>query len=61
MYLKYTFVSLDENAKQCLESKFLKNYLLKNNYSSIALQFLVDISLKTQSRLILIQKINPNK
>ncbi|CAF0915497.1 unnamed protein product [Adineta steineri] len=51
----------DENTKQCLESKYLNNYLRKNNYSSIALQFLVDITLNTKARLILLQKINPNE
>jgi hypothetical protein len=51
----------DENAKQCLESQFLKNYLLKNSYSSIGLQYLVEISLKNSLRLIFMQKIVPNK
>ena len=51
----------DENARQCLESQFFKNYLLKNSYSSIALQYLVEISLKTQLRLIFMQRIVPNK
>ncbi|CAF1262047.1 unnamed protein product [Rotaria sordida] len=51
----------DENTKQCLESKFFINYLTKNIYSSNAFQFLVEISLKNQSRLILMQKITPDK
>jgi len=51
----------DENTKQCLESEFIKNYLIKNIYSSIALQYLVEISLKNHSRGILMQKIIPNK
>lgn len=51
----------DENAKQCLESQFFKNYLLKNSYSSIALKYLVEISLKNPLRLIFMQKILSNK
>jgi hypothetical protein len=51
----------DENAKQCLESQFFKSYLLKDSYSSIALKYLVEITLKNSSRLIFIQKITPNK
>ncbi|UJR31847.1 hypothetical protein I4U23_019323 [Adineta vaga] len=51
----------DENTKQCLESKYFNNYLLKYKYSSTALQYLVDTSLKTNSRLILMGKININK
>ncbi|CAF4243501.1 unnamed protein product, partial [Rotaria sordida] len=51
----------DENTKQCLESKFFNNYLTKNIYSSNAFQFLVEISLKNQSRLILMQKITQDK
>jgi hypothetical protein len=51
----------DENAKQCLESQFFKNYLLKNSYSSIALKYLVEISLKNPLRLIFMQKIVSNK
>jgi len=51
----------DENVKHCLESEFMKNYLIKNIYSSIALQYLVEISLKNHSRGILMQKIIPNK
>ncbi|CAF2695229.1 unnamed protein product [Rotaria sp. Silwood2] len=50
----------DENTKQCLESKFFNNYLTNNIYSSNAFRFLVEISLKTQSRLIFMQKIIPN-
>ncbi len=50
----------EENAKQCLESEFLKNYLTKKNYSAIALQYLVDISLKNHLRFIFMQKIVPN-
>ena len=51
----------DENAKQCLESQFFKNYLLKDSYSSVALKFLVEITLKNSSRLIFMQKIVANK
>ena len=51
----------DENGKQCLESVFVKNYLTKSRYSSIALQYLVEISLKNQLRLVLMEKINSNK
>lgn len=51
----------DENLKQCLESEFMKNYLAKNIYSSISLQYLVEISLKNHFRKILMQKIIPNK
>ncbi|CAF0877328.1 unnamed protein product [Adineta ricciae] len=51
----------DENTKLCLQSKFLNNYLAKYKYSSVALKFLVDTSLQTNIRLILIQKVNLNK
>jgi len=51
----------DENLKQCLESEFMKNYLEKNIYSSISLQYLVEISLKNHFRRILMQKIMLNK
>jgi hypothetical protein len=50
----------DENKKQCLESEFIKNYLIKNIYSSISLQYFIEISLKNYSRGIFIQKIIPN-
>ncbi|CAF4912159.1 unnamed protein product [Rotaria sp. Silwood1] len=50
----------DENTKQCLECKFFNNYLRKNIYSIKAFQFLIEISLKNQSRLIFIEKIIPN-
>ncbi|CAF4995689.1 unnamed protein product, partial [Rotaria sp. Silwood1] len=50
----------DENTKQCLECKFFNNYLTKNIYSIKAFQFLIEISLKNQSRLIFIEKIIPN-
>ena len=51
----------DENGKQCLDSVFLKNYLAKNRYSPIALQYLVEISLKNQLRAIFMEKINLNQ
>ncbi|CAF5022788.1 unnamed protein product, partial [Rotaria sp. Silwood1] len=50
----------DENTKQCLECKFFNNYLTKNIYSIKAFQFLIEISLKNQSRLIFIEKIQSN-
>lgn len=50
----------DENMKQCLESKFLKKYLTKNLYSSIAFQYFIEISLKSHSRMIFMEKIIPN-
>lgn len=47
----------DENIKKCLESKFFNNYLTRNVFLSNALKFLVDISLKNQARLMLLQKV----
>ena len=51
----------DENGKQCLDSVFLKNHLAKNRYSAVALQYLVEISLKNQLRVIFMEKINSNQ
>ena len=51
----------EENARQSLESQFLKNYLIQKVYSATALQYLVDISLKNQLRSIFMQKINANR
>ena len=48
----------DENTKQCLESQFLNHYLTNYLYSTALLRYLVDMSLKSQARSIIIQKLD---
>lgn len=51
----------EENAKQCLESELIKNYLTKTHFSSNAFQYFIEISLKSNVRINFLQKIQFNK
>jgi len=51
----------DENARQCLDSQLFRNYLTRLSFSSNALQYLIEISLKNHLKLILMKKIDLQK